>query len=327
MKILITGGAGFIGSHTAETLVANGHEVRIFDNLSAGTKQNLQPLGPRAELIEGDVRDGEALRQAMCGCHAVLHLAALVSRCEALQRPQLVHEVNATGTLGVLEAARALGIRRVVLGSSAAVYGANPEPTLSEDAALQPLSPDAAQLVLGEMYGSVYAYQHGMQPIALRYFNVFGPRQQPSSPGAGVLSRFVAAALQGRPATIFGDGRQTRDFVYVKDVAQANLRALLAPEECAGCAINVASGRAVSVLGAFQQVARLADLPAGVEPVHAAPRQGDLRHCQASILRARQLLGYRPAVSFAEGLALTLAWARQAFDRSAPLVPSLEAAR
>lgn len=306
MRILITGGAGFIGSHTAEALLEEGLEITVFDNLSTGKLENISEIRSRIRFVEGDIRDFEALKAAMDDADAVLHLAAVVSVPESINQPHLAHEINATGTLNVLEAARQCGIQRVVLASSAAVYGDNPEMPLSEEANLRSLSPYAAQKCLAEIYASVYAHLHGLSPIVLRYFNVFGPRQDPQSPYSGVLSRFIAAATLNQPVTIFGDGHQTRDFVYVKDVAQANVRALLADPEQGGVAYNVGTGSAISILEAFEMILKLSRGNGGVH--FAQPREGDILFSQASIDRASQQLGYTPKYSFEAGLSHTIAW-------------------
>jgi UDP-glucose 4-epimerase len=234
----------------------------------------------------------------------------------SIQRPHFAHEVNATGTLNVLEAARYLGIDRVVIASSAAVYGAPHHLPLAEDDPVEPLSPYAAQKWLAEAYARTYAELHGMSPICLRYFNVFGPRQDPASPYSGVLSRFIGSALAGEEATIHGDGRQTRDFVYVQDVARANVRALLAPEPAPGLLFNVGTGRAVSVAEAHGLIARLTGAPAAGR---APGRAGDVPHSRADITRARRLLGYEPKVAFEAGLEATLAWAQQRLVPALPL--------
>ncbi|HBN07679.1 MAG TPA: GDP-mannose 4,6-dehydratase [Cyanobacteria bacterium UBA8530] len=308
MRVLITGGAGFIGSHSAEVLRARGIELTVLDNLSTGHLDNLSSLGGRFRFLEGDVRDPEALNSAMEGCQAVLHLAALVSVPESIRSPLLAHAINATGTLNVLEAARAQGIKRVVLASSAAVYGENQNLPLGEGEAAQSLSPYAAQKYLGEVYASIYSHLQGMSPVCLRYFNVFGPRQDPASPYSGVLSLFIEALVQGKKATIFGDGGATRDFVYVEDVALANLLAILAPESSEPLIFNVGTGKRTSILQAFEAVREAAGVQA--TPAFAPPREGDIVHSCADIGRARASLGYHPRFSFSEGITRTVAWSQ-----------------
>ncbi|MDB5099024.1 MAG: UDP-glucose 4-epimerase [Cyanobacteria bacterium RYN_339] len=306
MHIFVTGGAGFIGSHTVDLLEAEGHQVRIFDDLSTGSLGN---LAHHDNVIWGDVLDAEALTAAMAGCDAVLHLAAVVSVPDSIVRPAHAHATNATGTLNVLEAARRNGIRRVVLASSAAVYGANQRLPLEEQEPPMPLSPYAVQKWENEAYARCYADLHGLRPICLRYFNVFGPRQDPASPYSGVLSRFLAAVATGAPVTINGDGAQSRDFVYVGDVARANVLALTAPFEVGGAVLNVGTGTAVTVLEAYEAIRALAG--GGAEPTFGPERRGDVRHSLAAIGQAEALLGYKPRQAFGEGLARTLAWARE----------------
>lgn len=306
MRVLITGGAGFIGSHSAEALLERGAQVVIYDNLSTGRLENLQALSGRLRFVHGDLRDAARLESALAGCDAVLHLAAVVSVPESIAHPLLAHEINATGTLNVLEAARKLGVRRVVLASSAAVYGANAALPLQESASPQPLSPYAAQKWLGESYAKNYASLHGLATVALRYFNVYGPRQDPASPYSGVLSRFIAATLAGQAVTIFGDGRQTRDFVYVADVARANALAVLGGAE-PGAVLNVGTGRAVDLLAAIAAIA-----PEGAPaPRFGPPREGDIRHSLADVALCERVLGYRADTAFAEGIARTIAWASE----------------
>lgn len=308
MKVFVTGGAGFIGSHSTEELIKSGADVRVFDNLSTGSLDNMRRLEEREQFVLGDILDLDALTAAMAGCDAVLHLAAVVSVPLSIAHPEHAHAVNATGALNVLEAARKNGIKRVVMASSAAVYGANQELPLPESAPPQPLSPYAAQKWQNEAYAKVYSDLHGLETVCLRYFNVFGPRQDPSSPYSGVLSRFIAATSAGEAVTIFGDGAQTRDFVYVADVARANALALRAPA-VGGQVLNIGAGKGVSVLEAYTEIQRLA-MGARVDPTFGPARAGDVRHSLADIRRATERLGYRPTHSFAAGLDLTLAWMR-----------------
>jgi UDP-glucose 4-epimerase len=289
-----------------DLLLAEGHAVRIFDDLSTGSLDNLPHHG---DVVWGDILDMEALVAAMAGCDAVLHLAAVVSVPDSIARPERAHGINATGTLNVLEAARRNGIRRVVLASSAAVYGANQRLPLDEAEAPMPLSPYAVQKWQNEAYARCYADLHGLKPICLRYFNVFGPRQDPASPYSGVLSRFLAAVVAEAPVTIHGDGGQSRDFVDVADVARANVLALTAPIEVGGLVANVGSGRAVTVLEAYEAIRALAG--GGADPTFGPARAGDVRHSLANIELAGRQLGYQPRHAFGEGLARTLAWARE----------------
>ncbi|MBO9542801.1 NAD-dependent epimerase/dehydratase family protein [bacterium] len=302
LRILVTGGAGFVGSHSAERLAKAGHEVVAFDNLSTGKRENL--LGLDIPLIEGDVRDYEALSRVLSGgFDAVLHLAAVVSVPLSVQDPIGSHETNAKGTLHVLEACRRHGVNRVVYASSAAIYG-DQVPPLSEALRSEGLSPYAAQKYANEVDAGVYARLFGLETIGLRYFNIFGPRQDPKSPYSGVLSIFVDALKNGQAPTIFGDGGQTRDFVYVGDIAQANQRALEAPSSLSGEVFNVGTGTQTSVLEAYGAIAKALGLD--LTPRFGPPREGDILHSGANIEKITRLLAYRPEMSFAEGIRHTV---------------------
>jgi UDP-N-acetylglucosamine/UDP-N-acetyl-alpha-D-glucosaminouronate 4-epimerase len=298
MKVLVTGGAGFIGSHVADRFLAAGREVRVLDNFSSGRRENLDGAAREAEVVEGDVRDADAARAAAAGCDAVVHLAALVSVPASIADPLASHEINARGTLNMLLAARAVGARRFVFASSAAVYGPGAEPPNREDAAPAPISPYGADKLAGEAYCSAMWGAFGLETVVLRYFNVFGPRQDPASEYAAVIPRFVEAFHAGRSPTIYGDGEQSRDFVFVDDVARANLLALEAP--VAGLVANVARGEAVTV---NRLVDELRDITGrDLEPVHEDPRPGDIRHSTAAVAAAERELGFRPECSLADGL-------------------------
>lgn len=302
LRILVTGGAGFVGSHSAERLVRAGHEVVVFDNLSTGKRQNLDGL--KVPLIEGDVRDYDAVSRALSGgFDAVLHLAAVVSVPISVQDPIGSHETNAKGTLHVLEACRRHDVGRIVYASSAAVYG-DQAPPLSESLGHQALSPYAAQKFANEVDASVYARLFGIQAIGLRYFNIFGPRQDPKSPYSGVLSIFIDALKSGQAPLIFGDGSQTRDFVYVGDIAQANQRALEAPSSLSGEVFNVGTGTQTSVLEAYGAIAKAVGLD--LAPRFGPPREGDILHSGANIEKITQLLSYRPEMPFTEGIRHTV---------------------
>ncbi len=312
MRVLVTGGAGFIGSHSVEALLAEGHEPVVIDDLSTGHARNLTP-GVR--LIRASILDARALAEAIAGCETVLHLAAIVSVPLSLERPLDCHAVNATGSLQVLEAAHRAGVRRVVQASSAAVYG-EVEPPIGEFAPLVPLSPYGLQKRMAEEYGRLYGLHHGLEVISLRYFNVYGPRQDPRSPYSGVLSRFADALARGEPTVIFGDGQQTRDFVFVGDVARANLLALTAPGSFAGEAFNLGAGRAISVLEAHAAIraavaresdtARPGGAPAHLPLRHEPARSGDIRHSLARVDAARERLGWQARVPFGEGISRTV---------------------
>ncbi|HEY9899142.1 MAG TPA: NAD-dependent epimerase/dehydratase family protein [Pantanalinema sp.] len=302
LRILITGGAGFVGSHSAERLVRAGHEVVVFDNLSTGKRENLSGL--EVPLIEGDVRDHEAVSRVLSGgFDAVLHLAAVVSVPLSVADPLGSHETNAGGTLHVLEACRRHGVNKVVYASSAAVYG-DQAPPLSETQPCEALSPYAAQKYANEIDAGVYARLFGIQTIGLRYFNIFGPRQDPKSPYSGVLSIFIDALKGGQAPTIFGDGSQTRDFVYVGDIAQANQRALEAPSSLSGEVFNVGTGIRTSVLEAYEAIARAMGLD--LSPRFGPPREGDIQHSGANIEKITRLLSYRPEMPFNEGIRHTV---------------------
>lgn len=295
MRLLITGGAGFIGSHTVDVAVAAGHRVRVLDDLSSGDRAYLPTT---AELMIGDVTDRERVANAVAGCDAVIHLAALVSAPQSLLEPMRTYHVNTTGTATVLDAARAAGVRRFVLASTCAVYGDLPG-CKDERSAVQPLVPYAASKLMAEQWVKLYADAYGMETVILRYFNVYGPRQRADSPYSGVLARWCAAARQGQPCTIFGDGSQTRDFISVHDVAQANLLVATRPALEWGSLYQVATGESVSlnaVLAALDDVA-----PQPVLRHYAPPRAGDILHSAGSNARL-QALGWRPLVTLRAGL-------------------------
>lgn len=299
-RYLITGGAGFIGSHIAEALLDEGHAVVAFDNLSSGHLANLDHLRGRIGFIQGDVRDRAAIGTAMKGCDCCFHEAALVSVFESVEKPFDNHDINMSGTLNVLQAARDAGVKRVVFASSAAIYGNDPALPKREDMRPQPASPYAAGKITGEYYLSIFAQLYGVQTVSLRYFNVFGPRQDPRSMYSGVISKFTDDLKNGRQPTIFGDGQQTRDFVFVKDIAQANLKAMHSPNAGQGEAFNVATGKTVSLL---DLLGTLGDLTGRkVEPCLKEARKGDIRHSSADISRIRAVLGYEPRFSLREGL-------------------------
>lgn len=303
---LVTGGAGFIGSHIVEALAAEGHAVKVFYNLATGHRENLDHLKGLHTLIEGDVRDTAALEAAMRGVEFVFHEAAMVSVPVSCEKPRECHEVNATGTLNVLLAAKEAGVRRVVMAATAAAYGNNPALPKRETMRPEPESPYGLTKVTGEYYMRSFATLYGLQTVALRYFNVYGPRQDPRSAYSGVISKFVDVLAAGGTPTIFGDGKQTRDFVYVKDVVQANLKAMHATPVEPGQVINVGTGKAVSLL---DLLAVLGDLfGRKVEPKFALPRVGDVLHSLADIAVARRTLGYEPRTTLHEGLGALLEW-------------------
>ena len=305
---LVTGGAGFIGSHLVDALLRNGARVTVVDNLTTGKRDNLKEAADGVFLYEGDIRDADLLKRLMQGVDVVFHQAAVVSVPQSVAQPLESAAVNEMGTLAVLEAARQAGCRRVVLASSSAVYGDDPQLPKRETMPPRPLSPYAVQKMTGEYYAGLYHTLYGLETVGLRYFNVFGPRQDPSSPYSGVISIFMERAADGRAPVIYGDGEQTRDFVFVQDVVAANVRAATAAA-AAGGVFNIGSGRTITVNALWQQVADLAGV--GLAPGYDAPREGDIRHSVAAVDAARESLGFTPVVSFADGLARTYAWYRQ----------------
>jgi UDP-glucose 4-epimerase len=308
MRVLVTGGAGFIGSHLVDALVARGDDVVVLDDLSTGRRENLATAGDKAQLIVGSVTDPNAVRAAAAGCALVYHQAAVASVQRTVEAPADTQRVNLGGTLNVLEAARAEGVRRVVFAGSAAVFGDSEALPLVESAQPRPMSPYALEKLASEQYVAVWASLYGLETVTLRYFNVFGPRQDPSSPYSGVISIFVDRLLSGRAPTIFGDGEQTRDFVYVEDVVRANLLAGLAPG-ASGQVFNVARGESTTLRAVYDALGHATGV--NVAPHFAESRAGDIRHSRADIGRARSILGFEPQVHVAEGLARLVAAARQ----------------
>lgn len=299
--VLVTGGAGFIGSHVVERLAADGAEVRAFDNLSSGRPENLGGARGRVDLLVGDVRSPDQLRAAMSGVNIVVHLAALVSVADSVKHPVTNYETNVLGTVHVLETARAAGVRRVVLASSVAVYGDDPVLPKREDMPLAPASPYAAAKLASEYIGRVHAERYGMETVSLRLFHVYGPRQNPSSPYSGVISRFTEALRRGEAPRVFGDGRQTRDFIFVSDVVQAVRLAMSSTRVGRGEVFNIGTGLASSLLEVLDQLMPLAGHRC--TPVFDPPRPDDTWHSVADISRSREQLGFAPCVTLAEGLA------------------------
>ncbi|NBA96115.1 NAD-dependent epimerase/dehydratase family protein [Pseudomonas sp. R5(2019)] len=302
--VLITGGAGFIGSHLTDALLAKGYAVRVLDDLSTGKARNLPLDNPRIELIEGDVADAALVARAASGCRAVVHLAAVASVQASVEDPVKTHQSNFIGTLNVCEAMRLAGIKRVVFASSAAVYGNNGEgQSIDENVPKAPLTPYAVDKLASEQYLDFYRRQHGLEPAIFRFFNIFGPRQDPSSPYSGVISIFSERAQKGQPITVFGDGEQTRDFVYVGDLVQVLVQALEKPEVEEG-AVNVGLNQATSLnqlLEALEKV--LGGLPA---ITHAAARSGDIRHSRANNTRLLDRFDFPESTPMVEGLARLL---------------------
>ncbi len=299
---LVTGGAGFIGSHLASRLVERGEDVRILDNFSTGTIENLSSLAFKTELVKGDLSDAAAVRKAMTGVEVVFHQGADPSVPRSMADPAACYASNVQGTVNVLQAAREAGVRRIVFASSCAVYGDGPGLPKTERTPLAPMSPYATSKLAGEHLCQVYTRAFGVEAVALRYFNVFGPRQDPASAYAPVIPRFIKAIRDGEPPTIYGDGEQTRDFVYVDDVVQANLLAAQSPD-APGQVFNVASGRSVSLNRLLATLIELMGLPC--RPNYLPARHGDVRHSAADV-SAAAALGFEILVPFELGLARTV---------------------
>jgi UDP-glucose 4-epimerase len=304
MKALVTGGAGFIGSHLVDRLVADGHDVAVLDNLATGRRENLARSADRIRFLQGDLRDPVAVLHAVEGREIVWHQAALASVARSVDDPREVTEVNVGGTLNLLLAARAAGVRRVVFASSSAVYGDAPGLPRHEGMFVSPRSPYAASKVAGEAYLSAFQAAYGVEAVSLRYFNVYGPRQTARSPYAAVVPRFVQAAREGRPATVYGDGLQTRDFTYVDDVVDALVRAAVAARATEG-PMNVGSGSRTSILDLARLVGRA--VGASLPPRHEPPRSGDVRDSLAGVALARERLGWAPRTSIEQGIARVVA--------------------
>jgi nucleoside-diphosphate-sugar epimerase len=302
---LVTGGAGFIGSHIVEELVRRGERVRVLDNFLTGKRENLAPFRSSIELVEADIRDPGACREAVRGVTCVLHQAALPSVPRSIEDPRTSHDINLTGTLNVLVASREAGVGRVVFASSSSVYGDDPRLPKTEGQEGRPLSPYAVHKASGEKYCQVFDSAFGLETVALRYFNIFGPRQDPHSQYAAVVPLFVLSALAGRPPVIHGDGEQSRDFTYVSNVVEANLLAAEAPGASGGV-FNIGCGSRTTVKDLALLIRDI--LGSKVEPVHDPARPGDVKHSHADISRARTRLGYEPRVAFREGLERTVAW-------------------
>jgi len=304
MRYVVTGGAGFIGSHLVEHLVCHGHEVVVLDDFSTGRRENLAPWLDRIELVEGSITNPDACARAIHGADYVLHQAALPSVPRSVRDPEGSHAVNATGTLQVLLAARDAKVKRVVYAASSSAYGNTPELPKHEGMVARPLSPYAVAKLTGEQYCRAFHASFGVPTVALRYFNVFGPRQDPTSQYAAVVPKFIAAARAGEPPTIHGDGEQTRDFTYIANVVRANLLACEAPEAALGEVFNVGCGERISVNELWRRIRTL--VGGTVEPRYEPARTGDVRDSLASITRARELLGYEPVMTVAEGLRATV---------------------
>ena len=304
MEALVTGGAGFIGSSVVDALVAGGHAVRVLDDLSTGSVQNLHEA---AVLLTGDVADEPLVRKAVDGVDVVFHLAAHRAVLRSVEHPLPTDTANTHGTLTVLKCAADAGVRRVVYSSSSSIYGGSETRPTTEDAAPMPRSPYAVTKLAGEHYARVFAELYGLESVSLRYFNVYGPRQRPESRYAAVVPLFIDALRSNSKPVVHGDGLQSRDFTYIDDVVAANLAAATAPaDRCNGKAYNIAGGAAHSVLELLGMLGEIIGVTP--QPVHTDPRPGDVRHTEADISAARRDLGHHPAVSLEDGLRRTVRW-------------------
>lgn len=305
---VVTGGAGFIGSHLATALVERGDRVRVIDNFITGNPANLAPIRASIEFIQADIVDFPSVLAAFEGANVVFHQAAIPSVPRSIAEPRLNHDANVNGTFNVLMAAREARVKRVVYAASSSVYGGTTQLPKTEDLCPAPLSPYAVAKLVGEYYCQVFAQSYGMEAVALRYFNVFGPRQDPTSAYSGVISKFITSLLAGERPVIYGDGEQTRDFTYVDHVVDANLRAAQIAE-ANGEVMNIGTGHKLTLNQLLAMLQRV--IGTKIEPRYEPPRSSEPRDSQADISRARHLIGYQPFVPFEEGLKRTVAWYRQ----------------
>ncbi|MBI1389896.1 MAG: SDR family NAD(P)-dependent oxidoreductase [bacterium] len=307
-RYLVTGGAGFIGSHLVEHLLNEGFETAVLDNFCTGRRENLEPFLGRVDFFEADLRDRDAVRRAVEGVDYILHQAALPSVPRSIEQPLESHEVNVTGTVNLLDAARDAGVKRLVYAASSSAYGDIDAPVKREDMPVNPLSPYGAAKLAGEHYCKAFYHSCGLETVCLRYFNVFGPRQNPYSPYTGVLAIFIPLMLQNKRPTIFGDGSVTRDFTFIQNNVRANMLAAMAPG-AAGETFNIATGVSHSLLDLVETINGI--LGTNLEPEFAPVRKGDIQHSLASIDKAREILGYEPLVDFEEGMRRTVEWYRE----------------
>jgi UDP-glucose 4-epimerase len=315
MKYLVTGGAGFIGSHVVEQLVRDGHAVRVLDDLSTGQPANLATVRSRIEFVEGDIRDRQAVRRAMAGVEYVIHEAAWRSVPKSMKDPCGYVETNVLGTAHVLEEARSAGVRRVVFASSSSVYGETDRLPLREDQLAAPISPYGLSKLSGEQHCQLFARSFGLETVALRYFNVFGPRQSLESEYAVVVPKFITCLLQNQSPPVHGDGLQSRDFTFIANVVDATVKASTAPA-VSGEVFNVACGEDHSVLELLDELNALLHL--AIPPQFGPPRPGDVRRTIADISKASKRLAWKPAVGFVEGLSQTAAWFRNGLSAASP---------
>ena len=314
MRYLVTGGAGFIGSNTVDELVRRGHSVVVLDDLSSGKEDNLAEIRNKITFIKGSITDIEVVRKAMHEAEFVLHLAARTSVPRSVKDPIETNKINIDGTLNVLVAAKELKVRRVVFAASSSAYGETPTLPKVETMQPQPISPYGVTKFVGELYGQTFGRCYGLENVSLRYFNIFGPRQDPSSPYSGVLAKFCTAFLEDTEPVVFGDGEQTRDFTYVENAVQANLLACEAPN-VSGKVFNVGVAGRVSLNDVLHELRRITGKK--LEAKYDPPRDGDIRDSQADISQAREFLGYSPQVTFEEGLARTFQWYRETQTKAA----------
>lgn len=304
-KILITGGAGFIGSNLVEALVMDGEDVRVLDNFSTGKRENIAHLLGQIELIEGDIRDLDLVRKACKGIEYILHQAALPSIARSIEDPATTNGVNTEGTLNLLLAAREMRVKRLIYASSSSIYGDSPVLPKKEEMSPNPLSPYAVSKLCGEYYCRVFNRVYGLEVVILRYFNVFGPRQDPSSPYSAAIPRFINRMLDGSPPEIYGDGLQGRDFTYVDNIVQANLLAIRR-DGASGQVFNIGCGKETNLLELVDILNRI--IGSNLSPTHTEPRPGDVRHSMADISKAKDVLGYMVRVDLKEGLKRTAEW-------------------
>ena len=306
---LVTGGAGFVGSHIAAALAGAGARVRVLDDLSTGHAENLEEIGGEVEFVRGGLTEPDALERALRGVEVVFHEAAIPSVPRSVEDPEATHRASVDGTFALLVAARRAGVRRVVYAASSSAYGDQPTLPKTEEMRPEPLSPYAAAKLVGEYYCQVWSRVYGFETVCLRYFNVFGPRQDPSSQYSGVISRFISALASGGRPVIYGDGEQSRDFTYVSNVVDGNLRAAESPK-AVGHVLNVATGRRTTLNELLEALKKITGRTE-VEAEYREPRVGDVRHSLADITRAREWLGYEPQIGLEEGLRHTLEWWKQ----------------
>jgi len=310
MKYLVTGGAGFIGSNIVEELLRRKESIRVLDNFSTGQRNNLEPFLGKIELIEGDIRSYHVVREAVDGIDVILHEAALPSVPRSIRDPMTSNEVNVSGTLNILYAAKDAKIKKVVFASSSSIYGDTPELPKHEGMALYPLSPYAVSKLAGEKYCSVFSKVYGLETVALRYFNVFGPRQDPTSQYSAVIPKFITAIMHDRQPLIYGDGEQSRDFTFISNVVHANI--LAAVSDANGIVVNCACHGRVTINNLIQKINDI--LGKKISPVFAEAKPGDVKHSYAAIDAAEQHLGYKPLIDFDNGLRMTVEWYRRKYN-------------